>query len=128
MTINSTSLAHDNIVISSESREVLDLAITLQKQQSFPLHVIMNDQDIAQGTGGVKTIQTSENGDEVMYSTFVSIQMQLMTGDTIVNCCSNIHKLLFIFLKYGHGSAPVNYAQCLQDNDNPAYRVRCAWS
>jgi hypothetical protein len=127
-TINSTSLAHDSIVISSEAREILDLAIMLQKQQSFPLHLIMNDQDVAQGTGGVKAIQSAENGDEVMYSTFVSIQMQLMTGDTILNCCSNIHKLLLFFLNYGYGSAPVNYAQCLEDNDNPAYQVHCAWS
>jgi hypothetical protein len=88
----------------------------------------MNDQDVAQGTGGVKAIQTSENGDEVMFSTFVSIQMQLMTGDTILNCCSNIHKLLLFFLNYGYGSAPVNNVQCLEDNDNPAYQVHCAWS
>ena len=126
-TINSTSLAHDSIVISTEAREILDLAIVLQKQQSFPLHLILNDQDVAQGTGNVKSISKSENGDEIMYSTFVSIQMQLMTGDTIVNCCSNVHKLLLIFLKYGYGRAPVNHPQCLQDNDNPAYRVRCAW-
>lgn len=51
-----------------------------------------------------------------------------LPGDTIINCCSNFHKLLTIFLGNGYGAGPINNFECLQDNENPAYRVCCQWT
>ena len=107
---------------------MLDLAIKAQNSLSFPFKVVVNDQDVVQGTGNVKQIQRSVDGDNVTFSTFLSIQMQLMTGDTIGNCCSNFHKLLGAYLKNGYGTATINEFQCLQDNDNATYRVCCSWT
>ncbi len=125
---SSTSMAHGTIVVTTESRTILDLAIASKNDTGFPFHVIANDKDVAQNTGNVDAIKKNNAGDDVMYSTFTSIQMQLMTGDTIINCCSNFHKLLAIFLGNGYGAGPINNFECLQDNENPAYRVCCQWT
>ncbi|KAL3807075.1 hypothetical protein ACHAXA_011009 [Cyclostephanos tholiformis] len=122
------SRVHGTIVVTTESRAILDLAIAAKNYTGFPFKVIANDQDVAQDTGNVGTIKNNNAGDDVMYSTFTSIQMQLMTGDTIGICCSNFHKLISIFLGNGYGEGSFNNFECLQENENPAYRVCCKWT
>lgn len=122
------SMAHSTIIVTTESRGILDQAIAATNNTAFPFKVIVNDQDVAQNTGNVKAIKNNNAGDDVIYSTFTSIQMQLMTGDTILNCCSNFHKLIMIFLGNGYGAGTINSVECLQDNENPAYRVCCQWT
>lgn len=124
-----SQLAHETIVFTTESRPILDSARSAKENSSFPFKVISNDNDVAQGTGSVTAIAQSHiDADDVMFSTFMSIKMQLMAVDTIRNCCSNIHALIGSFTGNGFGESPLAYTECLQDNENPAYRVCCAWT
>ena len=66
--------------------------------------------------------------DDVMLSTMTSLKMQLMTESTVGNCCSNFHKVMLEFLQNGCGAAKRNHFECLQDNENPEFRVCCEWS
>ena len=121
-----------NIVLTSESKEMLQARHRYNADENFPLTLIANDEDVAQGTGNPKEYNkmNSRNitADDIMLSTMTSLNMQLMAAHTVGNCCSNFHKLMLEFLSRGCGAAPRNIFECLQDNENPEYRLCCQWS
>ena len=94
--------------------------------------MIANDKDVAQGTGNPKEYNKmtlrNVSADDIMLSTMTSLNMQLMAAHTVGNCCSNFHKLMIEFLSHGCGAAPRNKFDCLQDNENPEFRLCCQWS
>jgi hypothetical protein len=50
-------MAHSTFIVTTESREILDLAIASMNDTSSPFKVIVNGQDITQNTGNVRMIQ-----------------------------------------------------------------------
>jgi hypothetical protein len=76
----------------------------------------------------VKNTKYESTEDEIMLSAISSLKAQLMAKFTVGNCCSNFHLLLFDFLQDGCGAAKDNIGQCLQDNEDPEFRICCMWS
>ena len=121
-----------HIILTSESKEILQARHRYNADENFPFTLIANDNDVAQGTGNPMYYEqmASRNitADDIMLSTMSSISMQLMATWTVGNCCSNFHKLMLDFLSRGCGAAQKNYFECLQDNENPEFRLCCQWS
>ena len=121
-----------NIILTSESKEMLQARHRYNADENFPFTLIANDKDVAQGTGNPREYNkmNSRNitADDIMLSTMSSLNMQLMAAHTVGNCCSNFHKLMMEFLSRGCGAAPRNKFECLQENKNPEFRLCCQWS
>ena len=67
--------------------------------------------------------------DNIMLSAISSLKLQLHAHYTIGNCGSNLHLLLFDFLKEGCGATQQQQiVQCLQDDEDPKFRLCCEWS
>jgi len=119
-----------------------------QDEKFFRPRFITNHRDVAQGTGyfedGIlmgtrassnnssnnnnnSNVTTAVTADEVMLSAMSSLQAQLQTRFVLGNCCSNFHLLLKDLMDEGCGSALGSSFQCLQDHEDPAYRVCCSW-
>ena len=88
-------------------------------------------------TNKSSTAATPISMDDVMLSTISSLKLQLLCYYTIGNCCSNFHLLLFDYLRDGCGGdtattgSPTRSSQiteCLQENQDPRYRLCCKWS
>lgn len=121
-----------SIVLTSETLSILQARHEYEEKEDFPFRFIANDEDVAQGTGDPSKYQEmgaiNVTADDVMLSTMTSLKMQLMTESTVGNCCSNFHKVMLEFLQNGCGAAKRNHFECLQDNENPEFRVCCEWS
>ena len=120
-----------HIILTSESMEILQARHRYNADESFPFTLIANNNDVAQGTGNpieYKKMARNVTADDIMLSTMSSLSMQLMATWTVGNCCSNFHKLIMEFLSRGCGAAQKNYFECLQDNENPEFRLCCQWS
>lgn len=117
---------YDTIVLTSESLPVLQARFDYNQNETFPFRFIANDEDVTQNTGSPGGFSVA--ADEVMLSTMTAVKLQLLTGATVGNCCSNFHKMMASFLARGCGSARKNYFECLQDNENEEYRLCCAWT
>jgi hypothetical protein len=100
-----------------------------QHSVPFPYQFVSNDHDVRQGTGlPTNFAKHTATADEIMMSAISSLKTQLMARFTVGNCCSNFHLLLFDFLRDGCGAARDNVGQCLQENEDPEFRVCCMWS
>ena len=137
-----------NIVVTSESRQILreqkDYAALLSNYSSaepssdsddFRARFVTNHRDVAQDTGYLENVigpRSTDSkllitADEAMVSAMSSLKAQLQTRMTLGNCCSNFHLLLKDLLDEGCGSAVESSFQCLQDHEDEAFRVCCAW-
>jgi hypothetical protein len=136
-----TWVSNTSIVLTSESQSVLkdketfENNFTLTRTVPFSYRFITNDHDVMQSTGDPNIFDKSNrvstnkvSQDEVMLSAISSLKAQLMAKFTVGNCCSNFHLLLFDFLQDGCGAATENVGQCLQENEDPEFRVCCMWS
>ena len=65
--------------------------------------------------------------DANMLSSMSSLKLQLLPRVSIGNCCSNFHAMLHDFVSEGCGAASDNTFMCLQDYDDPLFRVCCGW-
>ena len=137
------SVKQVSIVLTTESASVLKEKDAFMENKSlvekiapFPFEFVINEFDIQQDSGNPKfnipehnldTELKENNADEVMLSMVSSLQLQLLTRYTIGNCCSNFHRLLFELLDGGCGAAYQISLECLQENENPDFRICCVW-
>lgn len=127
-----------SIVLTTESKSVLEdkkkfeTNHTLRAQVPFKYNFVTNQHDVMQETGlpndFLKNAAAEVTADQIMLSAVSSLKAQLMAKFTVGNCCSNFHLLLFDFLQDGCGAAKDNIGQCLQDNEDPEFRLCCQWS
>jgi len=132
------SNASTSIVLTTESKTVLEdkkrfeTNQTLRDQVPFDYNFVMNEHDVMQETGlpndFMKNTAAEITADQIMLSAVSSLKAQLMAKFTVGNCCSNFHLLLFDFLQDGCGAAQDNISQCLQDNEDPEFRLCCQWT
>ena len=126
------------IILTSESQSILhDKELfenddTLRQSVPFRYQFLTNEHDVMQSTGlpkdFMKNMTHGATHEDIMLSAISSLKAQLMAKFTVGNCCSNFHLLLFDFLQDGCGAAKDNIAQCLQDNEDPEFRICCMWS
>jgi len=121
-----------SVIVTTESLSVLneqqEYAANFSKRHvDLPFRFILNRRDVAQDTGFVKKIRSTTTADEAMLSALSSFQVQLYTRVTVGNCCSNFHLLLGDLLVEGCGASHEHYLQCLQDHEDPEFRMCCAW-
>ena len=122
-----TSL-YDTVVLTSESRVMLDAArFNYTGKKDFPFQFIINDKDVMQGHGSSIDFgnTTAYKQDDVMLSSLTSIQMQMLSESTVINSCSNFHRMIQSLLLMGCSGSKNNYMETLLQNDNPAFRMRC---
>jgi hypothetical protein len=135
-----------SIVLTSESSEIFHAQkrFEVEKKLQFPLssnmthskqpnvspfHFITNTFDLIQDSGNpTKMKDFSEPKEEILLSALASLKMQMNADLSVGNCCSNHHLLLFDYLQEGCGAAPDNIGQCMQDHDNPKFRLCCGWT
>ena len=65
--------------------------------------------------------------DLVMLSSLVAIKLQMLSESTVLNLCSNFHKMMLSVLQVGGSRSKQNYLEGLKDNDNPKFRMRCSF-
>jgi hypothetical protein len=130
------------IILTSEDGDVLEQRLDFQNRvKNFSLKFVVNEKDIAQGTGLPKLYK--HRADDVMISSLVALKLQLMATVSVGNCCSNFYLVLLDFLRngcgrYGHifrkttmrnSTRPLPASvECLQDTANPEYHVCCGWT
>ena len=123
-----------NIIVTSEALQVHDdMATYLQddrhrQELPFTARFISNEYDLHQGTGNPATTSSNISMDDVMLSAVSSLKLQLQAKYTLGNCCSNFHNLLFDFLREGCGAARQQLSECMQDHEDPSFRLCCHWS
>lgn len=126
--------AKANIIVTSEATQVRDeMATYLQHERHlhelpFTARFISNNYDLHQGTGNPARTSSNISMDEVMLSAVSSLKLQINAKYTLGNCCSNFHNLLFDFLRDGCGAARQQIAECMQDHEDPSFRLCCHWS
>jgi hypothetical protein len=105
--------------------------VTAQSSLPYKFHVLSNERDVTPNTGFVLSATDKQNAtftaDEALLSAMSSLKLQLLARVTVGNCCSNFHVLLADFLAGGCGSANINAFHCLQEHDDPNFRVCCGW-
>lgn len=127
-----------SVIVTSESKQVLREQANYSFHQpsslhadSFPIRFVTNHLDVFQDTGYLKDVINTNiapfTADQAMLSAISSLKLQLLTRVTLGNCCSNFHLLLKDLLDTGCGATIENSFQCLQDDENPEFRVCCAW-
>ena len=125
-----------SIVVTSEApaiRRAQQSYLEAEKHKMLPFsfRFINNNYDEMQGTGNPsRMLEKAKNStmEKIMLSAISSLKLQLYAKFTVGNCCSNFHLLLFDFLKDGCGAAWDQTSECLQDNEDPEYRLCCQWS
>lgn len=125
-----------SIIVTSESAQVQEEQQLYLKGDSvnespIPFQFVNNDFDLHQGTGNPEMMTsrvTNATHDEFMLSAISSLKLQLHARYTVGNCCSNFHLLLFDFLEEGCGPAKDQEAECMQENEDPEFRLCCRWS
>ena len=143
----STSTPLDSIdiplMVTSEDKGVLkDITKALQKMTgkiktnhsnaTWSFRLIQNPLDVSQGTGALKSLNNqggtnTTSKETMMLSALSSLLLQMRARFSLVNCCSNFHKLLQDFLDEGCGWQELHTSQCLQSHPNPSLRMCCAW-
>jgi hypothetical protein len=126
-------LVNATIIVTSEAERIHDAQKRYQeegldKNLPFAFQFVKNSFDVHQGTGDPGKMSGNITSDEIMVSSISSLKVQLHARYTIGNCCSNFHLLLFDFLRDGCGAAQDQVAECMQDNEDPTYRLCCQWS
>ena len=123
------SSLYDTVVLTSESRAMLDAArFNYTGKEDFPFRFIINDKDVMQGHGSAIDFGNTTadyNQDDVMLSSLTSIQMQMLSESTVLNRCSNFHRMIQSLLLMGCSGSKNNYMETLLQNDNPAFRMKC---
>jgi hypothetical protein len=124
-----------NIVLTSESPDIHQARHEYQarNRSSFPMEVsynfVTNDFDSVQNSGDPKALNSNVTKEEILLSTLGSLKMQLHSEYVVGNCCSNHHLMLVDLLRAGCGAHHHDdVAQCMQDHDDPKYRLCCAWT
>jgi len=114
----SNGMFHDTVILTSESRSVLNAKIDFEKRKTFPYKFIVND--FAGGTGRPRPFQSIDilniTAYDIMLSTTIALKMQLLTQSTVGNCCSHFHLIIQSLLTRGCRSAKLNKFQCVQKN------------
>jgi hypothetical protein len=130
------------IILTSEDEEVLlQRASYQQAQNHFPLEFVVNEHDVAQGTGLPRRYK--DRADDIMISSLAALQLQLLATTSVGNCCSNFYLVLLDLLRNGCGrhdhtysnkpdvNVPLDSAptlQCLQETPDPQFHVCCGWT
>jgi len=129
---NSTnSSLYDTLVLTSEAIEMIDGRFNYTEREDFPFKIIVNDEDVMQGAGRPVRYwgSTRENlkisPDTVMLSSLTAIKLQLLSESSVLNFCSNFHKMMYSMLEVGCSRSKQNYLEPLLDNDNPKFRMKC---
>ena len=114
----------ENIVLTSEDKQIVQARLNFPKNETFPFDFIVNENDAGQGSGFPKDFKPG-SADNVMFSSLVSLQMQMRAESIVLNQCSNFHRLMTDLVINGCGSQ--NYLEEYKENDNPKYRMTCKW-
>jgi hypothetical protein len=127
-----------SLIVTSEAPAIRKAQATFEKQRprgllTFNFRFVNNDYDHSQGTGnpllmGKEVTNKTVTMDEIMLSAVSSLKIQLHARYTIGNCCSNFHLLIFDFLRDGCGASRDQLSECMQDNEDPEFRLCCQWS
>lgn len=133
--LNKNDDAVANIILTTEDESVMNdmhkfESTTRSSFDYFSHRFITNKKDVLQGTGLANDFEKSSRNitaDQVMLSSVAALKLQLSAKYTIGNCCSNFHNLLFDFVRDCCGAAPDSTATCLQEMDEPEFRVCCSW-
>lgn len=120
-----------SIVLTTEAKAIYDAqeqyeSLGMGRNLSFSFKFIKNAMDVQQDTGDPKFLKLF-NKEEIILSSLASLQMQLRTSYSVGNCCSNFHLLIRDYLTDGCGASHEHVAQCMQDHDDPRFRLCCAW-
>jgi len=117
---------YDTIVLTSETREMIEARANYTRDETWRLHFVVNANDTLQGHGEPTGYWTGNfTADDVMISTLAALQMQLLPGTLVLNACSNFHKMIDSFYSSGCANVSRPYAEWLQKNDNPLLRMQC---
>ncbi len=125
---NATSNIYDTIVLTSDSREMMEARFNYTKNETFPFRFVVNDEDVLQGHGNPMKYNTKFfTADQVMISTMVAMKMQLLSDTLLPNSCSHFHQVMVGFYSSGCGMVREPYHEILKQNDNPSFRMKCIW-
>jgi hypothetical protein len=124
-----------SIIVTSEAPAMREAQEKFEKHGLLPFNFrfVNNDHDHSQGTGnpirmGEMVTNKTVTMDEIMLSAISSLKIQLHARYTIGNCCSNFHLLMFDFLRDGCGASRDQLSECMQDNEDPEFRLCCQWT
>lgn len=126
---NQTSNIYDTIVLTSDSRHMIESRFNYTKTYTnatnpdFPFRFVVNEKDTMQGHGKPQRYFTE--ADNIMVSTVAAMKMQLLAETTVMNSCSNFHKVAAGFHISGCGMAKEPYLEWLISLDNPKLRMKC---
>ena len=121
-----TSSTYDTIVLTSEDREMMEARANYTRNETWRFRFVVNANDTLQGHGRPKRYQTENfTADDVMISTLVALQMQLLPGTVVLNGCSNFHKVIGSFYSSGCANVRQPYYESLKKVDNPSLRMKC---
>jgi len=126
---NQTSNIYDTIVLTSESRDMVESRLNYTSTHpnathpEFPFRFIVNEKDVMQGHGQPRNYHSQ--AEEIMVSTLSVMKFQLLTETLVSNSCSNFHKLLAVFHGAGCGMSKEPYSESLTAIDNPELRMKC---
>jgi hypothetical protein len=126
------------LIVTTESLAMVDEISRFKSNETaqsilpYEFHILTNERDVTPDTGYIpslllETTNLSFTADEALLSAVSSLQYQLSARVTIGNCCSNFHVLLADLLAAGCGAAANHTFHCLQEHDDPHYRVCCGW-
>ena len=97
-----------------------------QKMQFNFLH---NNFDVQQNTGLMVRNGVGRNDlDKVMISSLSSLRAQLSNKLLLLNCCSNFHFLMHMFVTAGCGRRWDAEAVCLREHPEEEFRLCCQWT
>lgn len=127
-----------NLIVTTESRAMVDEIDRFKANQTaqsvlpYVFHILTNEQDVTPDTGYIPSLllgtpNVSFTANEALLSAVSSLQYQLTAQVTIGNCCSNFHVLLADLLAAGCGAAANHTLHCLQEHEDPHFRVCCGW-
>jgi len=99
---------------------------SLLSELPFTPSFITHRADIHQGNGKmIKSMKRGFSPDDIMLSTMSVLHFQLYSQNTVGNCCSHFHALLFDFLRSGCGVSTKNQGKCMQSIGDPHFHVCC---
>jgi hypothetical protein len=119
------------IIFTTESKQMVRHQRVFVNQtlpsQSFPKYrFVTNEYDVTPDSGhGVRRPPINATADQVLLSAISSLKLQLMARVTIGNCCSHFHAIMHSYLSEGLGAANSSSFECLQENENPEFRLCC---
>jgi hypothetical protein len=114
------------ILLTSEDENVLPRRMPFAKNNSFPFDFLVNDNDVQPGNGLPRTYL--DRADAIMISSLTAIKIQLQASVLVGNCCSNLHSMLFDFVRDGCGADPDIEFECLDRSEDERFRICCGWT